>query len=285
MTLPVVLVVLAAAVLHAIWNALAHSATDKLVGFVLIDVGCVACSAVLVLFAPLPDAAAWPYLAVSVALEVAYQLTLLSAYHLGDFGQMYPLARGTSPWVVAVLSVVVLGRRLPLGELIGVLTLSLGLVALTLAHGVPGRRHLPALAAALGTGVLIASYTVVDGVGVRHAGSVLAYVAWLFLLQGLPLPLVMLAIRRRRLLTELRPEWRQGVLGGVLSTAAYGLVVWAQATSTPDSLPVIAALRETSIILAAIIGTVVFRERFGRIRTAASTTVLLGIAILEFAAR
>ncbi len=285
MTLPVVLVVLAAAVLHATWNALAHSSTDKLIGFVLIDIGCVACSTVLVLLAPLPDRASWPFLAASVTLEVGYQLTLLRAYRLGDFGQMYPLARGTSPWVVALLSVTVLGRHLPVGQLVGVITLSIGLLALTLAQGMPSRRHLPALAAALATGVLIASYTVVDGVGVRHSGSVLAYVAWLFLLQGVPLPLVVLARRRSRLLADLRPRWRQGLLGGVLSTAAYGLVVWAQATAPPDSLPGIAALRETSIILGAVIGTLLFKESFGRLRTAASTTVLVGIAILEFAPR
>jgi drug/metabolite transporter (DMT)-like permease len=277
--LSVVLVVLASAVLHATWNALAHSADDKLAGFVLIDLGCVACSTVLVLAAPLPDPAAWPFIAVSVLLEVAYQVTLLLAYRLGDFGQMYPLARGTSPWLVAVLSVTVLGRPLPVGQLVGVLTLSAGLLALTLAQGMPTRRQLPALGAAIGTGVLIASYTVVDGVGVRHSGSVLAYVAWLFLLQGLPLPLVVLAKRRRSLLADLRPEWR-GMLGGVLSTAAYGLVVWAQSTA-PGSLAGIAALRETSIILAAVIATVLFHERFGRIRMAAGITVLLGIAILQ----
>ena len=280
MTLPVVLVVLAAAVLHATWNALAHSAGDKLLGFVLIDLGYVVGGVVLVCLAPRPDRAAWPFIALSATLQLAYQLTLLMAYRLGDFGQMYPLARGTSPWVTALLSVTVLGRPLPLGQLIGVLTLSTGLLALTFAQGVPGRKQFPALAAALATGLLIASYTVVDGVGVRHSGSVPAYVGWLFLLQGLPLPLAVLARRRRALPAELRPQWRSGIAGGGLSLLAYALVVWAQ-NQAPNSLASIAALRETSIVLAAVIASVQFHERFGRLRTAASAVVVTGIAVME----
>lgn len=282
MTLSVVLVVLAAAILHSAWNALAHSAGDKLVGFVLIDLGYVGCAAMVVCLSPLPDPSAWPFIALSATLQVAYQLSLLRCYRLGDFGQMYPLARGTSPWATAVLSVTVLDQPLPVGQLVGVMTLSLGLLALTLAQGVPGRKQMPALVAAVATGLLIASYTVVDGVGVRHSGSVPAYVGWMFLLQGLPLPLVMVARRRRALLADLRPMWGRGILGAVLSLIAYGLVVWAQ-YQAPDSLPSIAALRETSIVLAAVIAAVHFRERFGHLRTAASTIVLAGIAILELA--
>jgi drug/metabolite transporter (DMT)-like permease len=280
MTLPVVVVVLAAAVLHATWNALAHSASDKLVGFVLIDVGYVCGGVLLVGLAPRPDPAAWRFIALSTALQLAYQLTLLMAYRLGDFGQMYPLARGTSPWVTALLSVTLLGRPLPLGQLAGVLTLSAGQLALTFAQGRPGRKQVPALAAAVVTGLLIASYTVSDGVGVRLSGTVLGYVGWEFLLQGLPLPLIVLARRRGALLTELRPEWRRGILGGVLSLIAYGLVVWAQ-DQAPNSLPGIAALRETSIVLAAVIAARHFHERFGRLRTAASAVVVAGIAVME----
>jgi drug/metabolite transporter (DMT)-like permease len=280
MTPVVVVVVLAAAVLHATWNAIAHAVDDTLAGFVLIDCGYLAGALALIVVSPLPDPAAWPFLLTSAVLQSAYQVCLWQAYRLGDFGQMYPLARGTSPWLVAVLAVTVLGQPLPGGQLAGVLTLSLGLAGLTFAQGLPTRAQLPALAAAVATGVLIAGYTVVDGTGVRHAGTVTGYVGWGFAVQALPLPLVAFAVRGRSLLPRLRPVWGRGVLGGVISLAAYGLVVWAQDTA-PGNLPAIAALRETSILLAAAIGAVLFRERFGRGRAVAAAAVVAGIAILE----
>ncbi len=271
-------VVLASAVLHAIWNALAHEIRDKLVGFVLINLAFTGCAAVLVCLTPMPDAAAWPYIVVSATLEVVYQVLLLQAYRLGDFGQMYPLARGTSPWLVALVSATLLGRSLPATEAAGVIVISVGLTGLAFADGVPGRAQLPAIAAALGTGVMIASYTIVDGTGVRHSGTVIGYIAWMFLLQGPVLPLVAWGLRGRSLIPAMRPAWRQGLTGGVLSLVAYGLVVWAQSRG---SLATIAALRETSIVIAALIGALVFRERFGLLRMSASATVLAGIAVLE----
>ncbi|MFC5661732.1 EamA family transporter [Kitasatospora misakiensis] len=272
--------VLTAAVLHAVWNGLAHRIEDKLVGFALINLAYTACAVVLVVLNPLPAAAAWPYLLASVAMQVAGQLLLLRAYQLGDFGQMYPIARGSAPLLVAVLSVTVLGEAPGGGELLGVAVISCGLVGLAFARGIPSRAQLPALGAALGTGVMIAAYTVSDGAGVRHAGTVGGYVAWLFLLQGPVLALIARARRGRGLLAGAGPAVPFGLLGGVLSLAAYGLVVWAQSRG---NLATIAALRETSIVIAALIATVVFRERLGRLRMAASAAVLAGIAVLELA--
>ncbi|MEV7186192.1 DMT family transporter [Kitasatospora sp. NPDC093102] len=272
--------VLTAAVLHAVWNGLAHRIPDKLVGFTLINLTYTACALVLVALNPLPAAAAWPYLLASVAVEVTSTLLLLRAYQLGDFGQMYPIARGTAPLLVALISAVLLGQHLGAGELLGVLVISCGLIGLAFARGIPGRAQLPALGAAAGTGVMIAVYTVLDGSGVRHAGTVGGYVAWLFLLQG---PLLALIVRVRRgpgLLAGAGRAVPLGIAGGVLSLTAYGLVVWAQARG---NLATIAALRETSIVIAALIATMVFRERLGRLRLTAALTVLGGIAVLELA--
>ncbi|MER7511207.1 DMT family transporter [Streptomyces lavendulae] len=271
-------VVLASALLHAVWNGLTHGLRDKLAGFTLISLASAGCGAVLVCLAPVPDAAAWPYIAASAALQVAYQLLLLRAYQLGDFGQMYPTARGTSPVVVALVSTTLLGHALPVGQALGIGVIACGLVGLAVADGLPGRAHLPALAAALGTGVMIASYTLVDGTGVRAAGSVIGYIAWLFLCQGLVLPLIAWARRGPALLTALRPLYGRGLAGGLLSLLAYGLVVWAQSRG---DLSTIAALRETSIVFGTLIGAVVFRERLGHRRIAASVAVLAGIAILQ----
>jgi drug/metabolite transporter (DMT)-like permease len=274
----VVAAVLVAAVLHATWNALAHNIKDTLAGFVLICLTATACCAVLVLLVPLPPARAWPFIAVSTVLEIGYLFGLLQAYRLGEFGQMYPIARGTSPWVVALVATTVLGQPLPPAELVGILVISAGLIALAFAGGMPGRAQLPALAAALGTGLIIASYTIVDGVGVRRSDTVVGYVAWIFLLQGPAVPVYALIRYGRALPARLRPVWWRGVIGGVLSLLAYGLVVWAQAHG---ALAPIAALRETSIVIAALIAAVVFREPFGRIKLVASTAVVVGILLLN----
>jgi len=273
-------VVLGAAVLHALWNAMAHRVTDKLVGFTLINLAYTGCAAVMVCFTPVPRAGAWPFILASAALEVLSQLFLLRAYQLGDFGQMYPLARGTAPLLVALASVTVLGLPLGAAEVAGVLVISAGLAGLAFADGWPRREQLPALLAAVATGVVIAGYTVVDGTGVHRSQTVAGYIAWLFLCQGPFLPLLAYARRGRALFAQLRPVCGIGLAGGAISLLAYGLVIWAQAHG---DLATVAALRETSILVAALIGTLLFREPLGRRRLAAGAAVLAGIVVLELA--
>jgi drug/metabolite transporter (DMT)-like permease len=274
----VTLAVLGAATLHAGWNAAAHQVTDRLVGFVLIGVTCSVCAAVLIPFVAPPAAAAWPFIIGSVATHVVYNLMLMRSYSMGDFNQMYPLARGTSPWVVAIAAAVFVGERLSTLRLLGVVVISLGLITLVGAGGRPGRRELPALSAAFVTGLAIATYTVLDGVGVRRSGSTGGYVAWLFLLQGLPLPIGALAVVGRPLLARCRSLLGIGVLSGVASFVAYAIVIWAQ---TRAPLATVAALREVSIVVGAILGAVLFHERFGRWRVVGSVLAVTGIVLLQ----
>jgi drug/metabolite transporter (DMT)-like permease len=273
----VVATVLAAAVLHAVWNALAHAIDDQLVGFALIGVSVTVGAAVIVLVSPLPASASWPYLAGSVVLHVAYNLLLMRSYRLGEFGQVYPLARGTSPLLVALAGVVFVGEQLSVLRLLGVVVISAGLGTLVFVGGVPTRTARPAIAAAVLTGVTIASYTTLDGLGVRSADSVAGYTGWLFLLQGPVLPVAALVARRGRLWRQLRPHLLAGLAGGLLSLAAYGLVLWAQ---TRGALAPIAALRESSVIVGAVIGAVLFGERFGRWRIAATVLVAAGVVLV-----
>lgn len=273
----VVPVVLSAAVLHASWNALAHGIGDRLVGFSLIDLAYTGvCAAVVAVTGP-PAAGAWPWILASAAVHVLYQLALMGSYRLGQFSQVYPLARGTSPWVVAVVSLALLGQQLPVVELVGVLVVSAGLISLVFLGGRPRRADVPALAAAFATGVMIATYTVLDGVGV-HTTSVLSYAGWMFLLQGPAVPLLAVVVRGRRLGAQLRPPLLLGLVGGVVSLLAYGLVLWAQ---TRGALAPIAALRETSIVIAALIGSVFLHERFGRARAVAGAVVVTGIVLIN----
>jgi drug/metabolite transporter (DMT)-like permease len=271
----VILVVLGAAVLHATWNAMAHGALDRVAGLALFELSAAVIGLVAVLVMGLPPAGTWGYIIASALLHLAYLGGLLASYQLGQFSQMYPLARGTSPWVVAVVSIVILHQRLAVLELLGVLLISGGLIALVFI-GRPGRRQAPALRAAVGTGLMIASFTVVDGVAVQKM-PVATYMGWVFMLQGFAVPLVVIALRGPRTFALPRGAVLSGLAGGVVSMAAYGLVLWAQ---TRGALAAIAALRETSIIFGAIIGAVFFGERFGPRRAIAAAVVVAGIILI-----
>jgi drug/metabolite transporter (DMT)-like permease len=285
--LSVTLAVLAAAVTHATWNANAHGIKDQVLAFGLIGAGSIAVAVPVVLLSPFPLAACWPYLLASVFIHLFYNLLLMRSYRYGDFGQVYPLARGTSPLVVTVLAAVFAAERPSTAQVFGVLVVSCGLAVLVFAGrrgreagaagaAGPGRA---ALIAAGATGLTIAAYTTVDGLGVRLSGSSVAYIGWLMLLESLCVPAWALARRRREVASGVsRRVLLSGVLAGVLAVLAYGLVLWAQ---TRGALAPIAALRETSVIFGAVIGTVVFREPFGRSRIAATVLVVLGVLLLN----
>lgn len=270
--------VLVAAIAHASWNAIAHDITDKLVAFTLLGFGGMLGAIVVLVFATPPDARSWPFLAASVVTHIAYNLLLMKSYQLGEFSQVYPLARGTSPLVVTVLAAVFV-REIPSPlHLAGVLVVSAGLVGLVFLGRRPGRGELPAIVAAVTTGLTIATYSTLDGIGVRLSGSAAGYTGWLVLLESVLIPAYAFARARRDLLPRLRPHLWKGMAGGALSLFAYGLVLWAQ---TRGALAPIAALRETSIIVGAIIGTVFFHERFGKPRIVGTVVVVTGIVLLN----
>ncbi|WP_064455535.1 DMT family transporter [Streptomyces hygroscopicus] len=290
MTPLVAAAVLIAAVTHASWNAIAHGIRDQLLAFTLVGGGGMLGGLALLPFAPAPAADAWPYLLASAAVHVVYQLLLMRSFHLGDFGQMYPIARGTAPLVVTVAAAVFVGERPDRWQAAGIALASAGLVGVALwgirgslrpatdeSGGNGGGPQWLALTAAVATGLSIAAYTVVDGLGVRSSGSPLGYIAWLMILEGLAVPACALAIRRGALLGQLRPVAARGLLGGLLSILAYGLVLWAQ---TRAELAPIAALRESSIIVGAAIGALFFKERFGAPRIAAAGLMVAGIGLM-----
>ncbi|WP_228990823.1 EamA family transporter [Streptomyces sp. DH8] len=279
MTPLVALAVLTAATTHAGWNAIAHAIKDQLLSFTLISGGGLLIGAAMVPFVPFPAAGAWPYLLVSAALHGAYMLLLMRSFTLGDFGQMYPIARGTAPLVVTVLAAVFVGERPDAWAAAGVAVASAGLVALALwgVRGSGTRPHRPAIVAALGTGLAIAGYTTVDGVGVRASGAPLGYVAWLMVLEGVAIPAYAYYRRRADLIPQLKPYAVRGLLGAALSVVAYGLVLWAQ---TRAPLAPVAALRESSIIVGAVIGALFFKERFGAPRIAAAGLMVAGIGLM-----
>jgi drug/metabolite transporter (DMT)-like permease len=260
--------VLLAAVTHASWNAIAHRITDKLVAFTLIAGGGVLIGLALMPFGAFPAAGAWPYLLASAVMR---------SFRLGDFGQAYPIARGTAPLVVALLAAV-FAHEVPDGwAAAGIACSCAGLTGVAL-WGLRGRRpDWAAIGAALATGLSIAAYTVLDGLGVRASGSSVGYIAWLMAVEGLAVPAYAVWRWRGETVAVLRPFAGLGLLGAALSVAAYGLVLWAQ---TKAELAPIAALRESSIIVGAAIGAVFFKERFGAARIGAAALLVVGIGMM-----
>lgn len=277
MTPVVTAAVLLAAVTHASWNAIAHQITDKLVGFTLIAGGGMLIGLAMVPFVAVPAAGAWPYLIASAFIHLAYYILLMRSFRLGDFGQAYPIARGTAPLVVTLLAAL-FAHEVPDGwAAAGIAVSCAGLTGVAL-WGMRGHRpDWAAIGAALATGLTIAAYTVVDGLGVRASGSSLGYIAWLMAVEGVAIPAYAVYRWRGQLITVLRPFAAVGLLGGALSVAAYGLVLWAQ---TKAELAPIAALRESSIIVGAAIGAVFFKEKFGAPRIAAAGLLVVGIGLM-----
>lgn len=278
LTLGVLALVLTAGVLHAVWNAMASTIGDKTAGFALFGTSQAAFAAIALPLAGLPRSGAVVFAAASGVIHMAYNAALLESYRLGDFGRAYPLARGTAPLLVGVGAWFIADEHLDALQLIGTCTIAGALTAIVFADGRLTRADLPATAAAIATGVTIAAYTVVDGLGVRHAHNPVGYLALMFAFQA-PATIAVAAHRLRgkggrRLLLSHAPV---GLTVGAISVLAYGIVVWAQAHGP---LALISALRETSVISAALIATLLFKEPFAHRRLVPSVAVAAGIVLI-----
>ncbi len=276
-TVPIVVVVIGAGALHAAWNAIVKYLDDRLVAFALIGVASTLGGGIVLALTGLPYRASIGFAVVSAAIHVGYELALMNSYRLGAFNQVYPIARGTAPLLVALGAYALAGEHLGALPLAGVAVLASGLVSLALSAGRLTGSELPAVAAAALTGVAIAGYTIVDGLGVRRAHDPYAYAGLLFLLMGPVFPVVA-AFRRPAMSWLAGRAAGQGLLAGTLSLIAYSAVLWAQ---TRAPLAEVAAIRETSVVFAALIGMRLFAESFGIRRLAAACLVAAGIALIS----
>jgi phosphonate utilization associated putative membrane protein len=266
--------VLFGALLHAAWNALIKAGTDKELDTALMhSLGCVVGLPIL-LATGLPPPAAWPWLATSLVLHLGYFTALAGAYRHGDLGLTYPIMRGLAPLLVALASGALIGETLPWATWLGVTGISAGVVMVGLSRGGAGS-HGHAIRWALLNAAIIGAYTIVDGRGVRAAGNALQYVATLFLVNGLPyFALVMWRRRAERpaAWAYLAQRWPLALLGTLASAGSYGIALWAM---TQAPVAAVAALRETSVLFAALIGARWLEERFG-LRRAAGTALIVG---------
>ncbi|NNU81889.1 EamA family transporter [Halovulum dunhuangense] len=271
--------VLVAAALHAGWNAVVKLGLDRLLAITLIA-GSAGLVALLALpFAPVPDPAAWPWLLTSIVLHVGYNVCLVQAYRTGDFGQVYPIARGTAPLIVTLVAVFLLAETLTPAALLGIALLVGGVWLMSLRGGRDlARMDRSALGFALLTSAFIAGYTLTDGQGARVAGSAHGYTMWLFALDGLAMVLLLLALRGRHAFAVLRPHWKTGLGGGAMSLGAYWIAIWAM-TEAPIAL--VAALRESSVLFAAAISVVILREPLTRWRAAAALSIVAGVVMMR----
>ncbi|WP_211443785.1 DMT family transporter [Collimonas humicola] len=287
MTAGVIALVLCAALLHASWNAMLKSSGDRLWAITLMTIGSAVAALPIVLWAPLPAAASWPYILMSVALHAGYNLFLVRAYRAGDFGQSYPIARGSSPLLVSLGAAFFAGEQLGTLTLIGVALISAGIVSLAQikfkrnGNPVGGYRQWDAPLSAFTTGVFIAGYTIVDGLGSRLAGSAASYAGWMFLLDGLPLLVIYLSLHGRLpLALNTRASWN-ALGGGMMSLLAYGIVIWA---ITLAPMGPVSALRETSVLFAALIARMFLGEALTPRRLLSCAVIAVGAVMLGWAA-
>jgi phosphonate utilization associated putative membrane protein len=277
LTWPVVAAVLFGALLHASWNALIKSSEDTALDTAVIHVLGSVVALPLLLLVGLPPPAAWPYIGTSIVIHIGYYTALTGAYRHGELGLTYPLMRGTAPLLVALSASALLGEQLSPMAWAGLLGISCGVLALGLTcHAMDSPR---AVGFALANAVVIACYTVVDGLGVRVAGNALQYVVLLFVLDGWPFGLIVLRRRGWAVAAPyVRKRWPVAVGAAAASLGSYGIALWAM---TRAPVATVAALRETSVLFAALLGCWFLKEAFTLQRAAGTAAIVAGVMALR----
>lgn len=278
MTFDVMFIVLFAASLHATWNALIKSGSDKLLDAILLCVTAGALALAALPFLPLPAAASWTCLVASTVMHVVYFCLVALAYRDADLSFVYPLMRGSAPLFTALLATFALGEPLAWGGWLGVVLLCAGVGTLALdgrrAANIPGR----VWAFGLGNAAIIVSYTLVDGMGVRASGNAWSYVLWLFVLTALPMLVIGWAARAKAIATLRLGTCGKALISGACTIGSYGLALWAM-TQAPIAL--VAALRETSVLFGTVIAALLLNEKFGRMRWLAASLMATGAVAMK----
>jgi len=270
--------VLAAALMHAGWNAVVRVGLDRFSSILLLSMTQSGLALLLLPFAGLPAPAAWPWVAGASLLHTGYKLFLIRAYQHGDLTQIYPLARGAAPPIVALGGIALFGEHLKPTGWLAVALIAGGVALMAFRGGKVGRLPGKALAYALITAGFVASYTLADGQGARIAKSATAFAMWMFVGDGLTMLAYAFATRGRRALVPVLAEWRTGLPAGTLSLGSYWIALWAF-TRAPVAL--VAALRETSVLFALLIGVVLLKEPAGRWRVAAGLCIGAGVIAMR----
>jgi len=275
MTALVLACLMCAAILHASWNAVLRGGSDQLWSMTLMMIAVACVSATALIFVPWPNAASWPYVIASALIQTGYNISLVRTYRSGDLGQTYPVSRGSSPVLVALGAAIFAHESLDATSCIGIAMVSGGILFLAFQ----GKKvRIDFLPAAFTTGILIGAYSVVDGIGVRLSGNSLAYSTSMFLLWSITMPAIFWFMRGRP------PAYTKiqtliALTGGIVSILAYGIVIWAMQY---DAMGVVSALRETSVVYAAIIGRLFLKEKLTTRRITSCLAIAMGAACLAY---
>lgn len=280
MTAAVTALVLFSALCHASWNAIIRAGGDKVIAVSIM----LAAAAILVVpglfILPVPNREAWIFLAISTAIHTGYNLGLALAYSHADLGRTYPLVRGSAPLLTLIVAPLIVSDSVPAASALGIVVLAAGIITLAFERGLKDLLASPkGLVYSLLTSLCITGYTISDGMGARASDNPHSYVIWLFLLDAIPLVAFALIWRRKDFLGATGRDWGRAFAGGALSIGAYWIAIWAM---TVAPIPVVAALRETSILFATLIGVVFLGEKLTLVRAVSVTMVLAGLVLMRF---
>ena len=279
MDLSVFIAVIFAAFLHATWNGMVKSHEDKYVAVASIVLGHVPASIIIIYFMPLPTLESLPYIIISAFIHQGYQWFLLTAYRYGDYTKVYPVARGSGPVIVTIVSLLFLGVILSGYELIGILIVSIGILSLSFQDS-EAFRNKKAILFALLTGLFIGLYSMIDGYGARVSMSPLSYIGFSFILNALMFPFFLKFMDQPNITKRVFNKAKSlFIIGGTFSYIVYAIVVWG---FTKAPIPLVSTLRETSIIFALLIGTFFLKERFTILKSISILTIFVGVIFLKF---
>ena len=279
MSLSVFFAIIFAALLHAIWNAMVKKGDDKYISLTAVVLGHVPISIIVIFFTPTISFQSIPYIFISAIFLSGYEWCLLSAYRLEDYTKVYPIARGTAPIFIVVLSLLLFNLSISKFELMGILVISFGIIILGFQN-IKTFKNYSAVVYAISTGLFISCYSISDGYGGRLSASPLNYTAWLMILNAVIFSILLRIMNKPGVIKKVLSEGKKiFFIGGTLSYIVYGTIVWA---FTQASVPTVAALRETSIIFALLIGTFFLKEKFTFLKTAAVLTIFFGVILLKF---
>ena len=279
MPLNIFFVVILAAFLHAIWNAMVKKEEDKYFSLTAIVLGHVPISIVVIFLTPTLSIQSIPYIFASAIFLAGYEWCLLSAYRLEDYTKVYPIARGTAPIFIVILSLLLLNINISRFELIGILVISFGIIILGF-QSIRTFKNYSAIVYAVATGIFISCYSISDGFGGRLSNSPLNYTAWLMILNAIFFSILLKIMNIPRVPLKVLSEGKKiFFIGGTLSYIVYGTIVWA---FTQAPVPLVAALRETSIIFALLIGTFFLKEKFTLLKVIATFIIFFGVVLLKF---
>jgi drug/metabolite transporter (DMT)-like permease len=278
-SLEIFLIVLLAAAMHAGWNAILKIRLEPLLAMALIHVLLSFLVFPVLFFTGLPMPESWPWLAASVTIHIGYYFILSEAYRLADMSQVYPIARGSAPLITTAASIAIFGEKIPTAALLGILILGFGIFLMSIKTGADAKSmDRKALFLALLTACTIALYTITDGTGARLSGNVLAYSCTLFFIEGIVFAVIVLAMRGRSAITPCLDFIWPSLAGAVLSGTAYGISIWAM---TKAPIPLVASVRETSVLFATLIAVVVLKERLRANRVVAACLILTGLVLIR----